>query len=153
MIPIFALIGNDDFWSCDPDFRPKMSPKNGNFEFSWISRRDRIGFPKLFGPAYALLCHGKCFQFSSPNLQWLASFVFRKLYSYPSFSWPRLKLRTRTDNLFVDHVTSCILQRPTYHACLMYHAACNVEFQPFSWSYSHLTFSNFNSRVFAKVRF
>ena len=31
--PIFALIGNDDFWSCHTDFRPKMSPKIGNFEF------------------------------------------------------------------------------------------------------------------------
>ena len=33
------------FWSCHTDIRPKMSPKNGNFEFSWISRRDRVGFP------------------------------------------------------------------------------------------------------------
>ena len=37
-----------------------MSPKNGDFEFSRISRRDRVGFSKLFGPAYALiLCHGQ----------------------------------------------------------------------------------------------
>ena len=36
---------------------------------------------KLFGPAYALLlCRGQCFQFSSPNLQWLTKFDFRKLY-------------------------------------------------------------------------
>ena len=63
--PIFTLIGNDDFWSCNTDLRPKMSPKIGNFEFSWI--------PKQFGPAYALLCHGQCFQFSSPSLQWLTS--------------------------------------------------------------------------------
>ena len=26
---------------------------------------------------------------------------------------------------------------------LMYHAACKVEFQPFTWSYSQLTFFNF----------
>ena len=38
--PIFTLIGNDDFWSCHADFRPKTSPKNGNFEFCWITRRD-----------------------------------------------------------------------------------------------------------------
>ena len=44
--PIFDLIGSDDFWSCHSDFRPKMSPKNGNFEFSWDIRRDRVGFPK-----------------------------------------------------------------------------------------------------------
>ena len=44
--PIFACIGNDDFWSYDTDFRLKLSPKNGNFEFYWISRRARVGFPK-----------------------------------------------------------------------------------------------------------
>ena len=38
------------------------------------------------GPAYALLRHGQCFQFSSPNLQWLTSFDSRKLY--PLFGWP-----------------------------------------------------------------
>ena len=30
---IFDLIGNDDFWSCHRDFRPKMSPKYGNLSF------------------------------------------------------------------------------------------------------------------------
>ena len=43
--PIFTLIGNDDFWSCRTDLRPKISPKIDNFEFSGISRRDRGGFP------------------------------------------------------------------------------------------------------------
>ena len=42
--PIFTLIGNDDFWSCRAHFRPKMSPKLGNFGCSWISRRNRVGF-------------------------------------------------------------------------------------------------------------
>ena len=51
---------------------------------SRISRRDRVF--KLFGPAYALLCHGQCFQFSSPNLQWLARFDFKNLC--PLFGWP-----------------------------------------------------------------
>ena len=60
--------------------RPKMSPKIGNFEFSWISRRVRVGFSKLFGPAYALLSHGPCFQFSSLYVQWLTSFDARKQY-------------------------------------------------------------------------
>ena len=55
--PIFTLIGNDDFWSCQVDFAPRMSPKIGDFEFSWLSRRDRVGFSKLFGPAYALACN------------------------------------------------------------------------------------------------
>ena len=43
--PIFTLIGNDDFWSFHLYFRPKISPKIDNLEFSWISRRDRVGFP------------------------------------------------------------------------------------------------------------
>ena len=42
--------------------RPMMLPKNDGFEFSWISRRDRVGFSKLFGPAYALLCHSWCYE-------------------------------------------------------------------------------------------
>ena len=29
--PIFTLIGNNDSWSCRRDFRPKTSPKNGDF--------------------------------------------------------------------------------------------------------------------------
>ena len=64
--------------------RPKMSPKIGNFEFSWIFRRVRVGFSKLFGPAYALLYHAQCFQFSSPNLQCLATFGGKKLYQFSS---------------------------------------------------------------------
>ena len=42
--PIFTLIGNDDFSSCHTGCRPKMLPKNDNFELSSISRRDRVGF-------------------------------------------------------------------------------------------------------------
>ena len=38
--PNFALIGNDGFWSCHTD--SKMSPENGNGEFSWICRRNRV---------------------------------------------------------------------------------------------------------------
>ena len=33
---------------------PKMSPKIGNFEFSWIISASSSGILKLFGPAYAL---------------------------------------------------------------------------------------------------
>ena len=43
--PIFALIKKDNFWSCPTrDFRAKLSPKIGDFEFGWISLRDRVGF-------------------------------------------------------------------------------------------------------------
>ena len=52
---------------------------------------------KLFGPAYALLSHGQCFQISSPNLQWLTSFDSRKLY--PLFGWPSSHV---TPNLSYD---------------------------------------------------
>ena len=38
--PIFTVIVKDVFWSCHrpADFRPKMSPKIGDFEFSCMSR-------------------------------------------------------------------------------------------------------------------
>ena len=42
--PIFTLIGNDNF-GAHTDLRTIMSPKNHYFEFSSISRRDRVGFP------------------------------------------------------------------------------------------------------------
>ena len=45
--PTFNLIGKDVFFSCHTDFRPNMSPKNGNFELSWISRRDRVAYPNF----------------------------------------------------------------------------------------------------------
>ena len=79
--PIFTLIENDDFWSCHTDFGPKMSPKNGIiiiFLLDISARSSRI--PERFRPEYALLCHGQRFQLSSPSLQWLTSFDFRKLY-------------------------------------------------------------------------
>ena len=48
--PIFTLIGSDHFWSYHTDCRPKMSPKNGNVEFSWISRARSSRILNLFGP-------------------------------------------------------------------------------------------------------
>ena len=76
--PIFSLIGNDDFWSCHTDCRPKLLPKKKQFRlFLDISARlSRI--PNMFGPAHAKVCHGQCFQFSSPNLQWLTRFDFKE---------------------------------------------------------------------------
>ena len=85
--PIFTLIGNDGFWSCHSDFWPKMSSKIGNFECSWISRQRSCRIPKQFGlHIILLLCHCQCFQFSSPNLEWLTGFDFRKLH--PFLYWP-----------------------------------------------------------------
>ena len=82
--PIFAFIGNDDFWSCHTYFKPKMSPQNGNFnEFSSVSRRDRVGFPNCLDlhTLYALLCHSvsaSIFQVligSGPRASTLGSFI------------------------------------------------------------------------------
>ena len=33
----------------------------------------------------------------------------------------------------------------------MYHAACKVEFQPFKWSYSQLTFFNLKKKITANT--
>ena len=62
-----------------------MSPKFGNLEFSWISRRDRVGFSTYFGPE--TICTIYCATVSvsnsqSPNLPWLTSFDVRKVYPF-----------------------------------------------------------------------
>ena len=82
----FHLNREEWFFLTVTDFRWKVSPK---IRWFWVfldisTRSSRIR--KLFGPAYAPLCHGQCFQFSSPNLQWSTSFDFRKLY--PLYGWP-----------------------------------------------------------------
>ena len=59
--PNFTFIGND-FLELSYGFLAKNIAKIGTFEFSWISRRCRVGFSKVFGPAYTLLCQGRCFQ-------------------------------------------------------------------------------------------
>ena len=49
---VFALVGNDDFWSCHVlDFRAKYRQKKGSFEFflDISARSSRI--PTPFGPA------------------------------------------------------------------------------------------------------
>ena len=84
--PIFTSTGNDDLWSCRTDLYAKNAPKNGDFEFSWTSRRVRVGFSNCLD--LLMNYHGQCFQFSSQNLQWLTSFDFKKLY--PLFGWAYL---------------------------------------------------------------
>ena len=61
-----------------------MSPKMAIWSF--LGYLGDIESHSQAGPVYALLCHGKCFQFSSPNLQCFTSFDFRKLH--PLFGWP-----------------------------------------------------------------
>ena len=74
--PIFTLIGNDDFWSCRAHFRPKMSPKLGNFGCSWISRRNRVGFSNCLDLHTHCCATVSASIFSCPNLQWLTRFDF-----------------------------------------------------------------------------
>ena len=85
--PVSTLVRRDDLRSCHPDLRPKMSPKNGKFEFGGYLGVIESDCVKLFGPAYALLCHGQCSQFSSSNLQWLTKFDFKL---YPRFTLAQL---------------------------------------------------------------
>ena len=43
-----------------------------------------------------------------------------------------------------NHIVRLVHKNHIIRTCLMYHAACKVEFQPFTrWSYSRLTFFNF----------
>ena len=42
-----------------------------------------------------------------------------------------------------DHIVRLVHKNHIIRTCLMYHAACKVEFQPFKRSYSQLTFFNF----------
>ena len=70
---IFALTGNDDFCSCQRTSGQKCPPKMVILSFlGYLGEMSRI--PKVFGPAYALFCHGQCFEFSSHNLQCLTRF-------------------------------------------------------------------------------
>ena len=94
---------------------------------------------RLFSPSIHLL-GGSCLAFFRENISALSSGrlasncsavhpFFISQSHRPIVSFIRIKHRTRAnDNL-------C--------KCLMYHAACKVEFQPFTRSYSQLTFFNF----------
>ena len=42
-----------------------------------------------------------------------------------------------------NHIVSLVHENHIILTCLMYHAACKVEFQPFKRSHSQLTFFNF----------
>ena len=42
-----------------------------------------------------------------------------------------------------NHIVRLVHKNHIIRRCLMYHAACKVEFQPFTRSYSQLTFFNF----------
>ena len=42
-----------------------------------------------------------------------------------------------------NHIVRLVHRNHIIRTCLMYHAACKVEFQPFKRSYSQLTFFNF----------
>ena len=79
--PTFTLLGND-CRSCHTNFRPKLCPKIGNFEFSPDISARWSRTQKLFGPARTLyfLCSGQWLQFSSPNLLWLTRYEYKNLF-------------------------------------------------------------------------
>ena len=53
--------------------------------------------------------------------------------------WGRTSLPPITSN----HIVGLVHKNHIIRTCLMYHAACKVEFQPFTRWYSQLTFFNF----------
>ena len=55
--------------------------------------------------------------------------------------------------LFIKTISSDSPQKPYYYSirtCLMYHAACKVEFQPFKRSYSQLTFKKIKIKKYRR---
>ena len=69
--------------------------------------------------------------------------------SHRPISFIRIKHRTRANDIFCaklsinNHIVGLVHKNHIIRTCLMYHAACKVEFQPFTKSYSQLTFFNF----------
>ena len=66
--------------------------------------------------------------------------------SHRPISFIRIKHRTHAIVFFVklslnDHVVGLVRKKHIIQTCLMYHAACKVEFQPCKRSYSQLTFT------------
>ena len=61
-------------------------------------------------------------------------------------SFIRIKHRTRANDVFCvklsinNHIVRLVHKNHIIRTCLMYHAACKVKFQPFTWLYSQLTF-------------
>ena len=76
--PIFTLMGGDDFWSSQISGK-KCRPRIDKIDFCWIYLGEiesgsqncldlHISHALL---SYAILCHGQCVLFSSPNMPWL----------------------------------------------------------------------------------
>ena len=68
--------------------------------------------------------------------------------SHRPISFIRIKRRTRAIDFFGklsinNHIVGLVHKNHIIRTCLMCHAACKVEFQPFKRSYSQLTFFNF----------
>ena len=71
--------------------------------------------------------------------------------SHRPISFIGINHRTRANDIGVklssinSHIVRLVHKNHIIRTCLMYHAACKVEFQPFKRSYSQLTFFNFFS--------
>ena len=69
--------------------------------------------------------------------------------SHRPISFIRIKHRTRANDIFCvklsinNHIVGLVHKNHIIRTCLMYHAACKVDFQPFTRLYSQLTLFNF----------
>ena len=77
--------------------------------------------------------------------------------SHRPISFISIKHRTRANHILCKteyqvpginiDIVGVVNKNHTIRTCLMYHAACKVEFQPFTRSYSQLTFSTFYKNI------
>ena len=92
--------------------------------------------------------------------------VFRRMWNMAasrgvtdlySISFIRIKHRTRANDICVklsinNHIVRLVHENHIIRTCLMYHAACKVEFQPFKRVYSQLTFLKKNKLFYKKLK-
>ena len=76
---------------------------------------------------------------SLQSLSFIHPSVVLTEYSQLTFFNERFFVKLSINN----HIVGLVHKNRIIRTCLMYHAACKVEFQPFARSYSQLTFFNF----------
>ena len=149
------------FWdaSCDPWAYSRYLKKNSyEYDMTWY----HTYFPPFFF-FFLLIPSFSSALFSFPPSRKSDTGSHSRLFSPPPRYGSCLAFLSREDFIqpFLPSSTRVELRLPTLGAlsswslfifanknhiirtCLMYHAACKVEFQPFTRSYSQLTFFNF----------
>ena len=72
------------------------------------------------------------------------SFIRIKIEHAPTIFFVKLSINNHIVGLVHEkHIINEIQNKHVQQTCLMYHAACKVEVQPFKRSYSQRTFFNF----------